>query len=162
MPRARKTKFRGSGGKRPTPTKAQLITLAEALGLENADGVSFGRATKDQITAAIKPAMYEAEQADSQGSQEVGRTDMQLLRKACTANYAIPEEELIETPKVLLSILKNAKAGYRNRLAAARTLAQVRKFTVEQALALNGVDVSDDGLTKRCVRMPFRPPRATE
>jgi len=89
----------------------------------------------------------------------MSRSEMRQITQACRLGYEIPEKELRETPAMLLSIMNDPKMAPRNRVMASKTLLALRKFGLDQVLALNTIGVlnpSDEEV--RSVRTPLRGP----
>lgn len=148
----------GRGQKR-RPTKAQLILLAGSYGITKIDGKVLSRLTNAKIADAVKAAMWAEENATDDRS-EMSKQEMALIRKACLSNYDIPDKELGRTPAVLIRIIESSRATQRTRIAAARTLVELRRFTLEQVKTMLRIDdeslAGDD--TVRAVRTPLSGP----
>ena len=100
------------------------------------------------------PNTHTTEEAHGGQGAHMSRTDMQLLRSAIARGYDIPPDELKSTPDVLLKIVSDGSAARRDRIAAAKTLASLRRLAVEQYTALlRGVEAGDD-VDREAVTMP--------
>lgn len=142
---------------RKQPTRKQLIELAKSFGVTQVDEKPLSRCKTEQLKDAIYDAMWKAEQKPDRPS----RTEMKLLREACLENYKIPAQELEAMPSILLAILADPAAPRRTRVVAGKTLLEVRKFKLAQALAL--LRISEEGVDPdeavRLIQMPFKPER---
>lgn len=76
---------------------------------------------------------------DPLAQQEISRADQVLLRMALRSHYDIPDEELRAVPVVLLKILASMTATKRTKISAARTLLELRRFTVDQVRVLHAI-----------------------
>ena len=143
-------------------TRDVLIGLLSKAGVKLAFNRSLDRATKYQLWHTLRETLFKQELRQH---VPMRRHEMILVRMACHHHYAIPEEELTKTPKVLMEIInaRQDKYGPNIRVAAAKTILAMRQYTLEQLRVLTHMateGISDEDAGPRRIRSPLPMPDA--
>ena len=141
--------------------KEVILGLLAKAGVEKAFGRPLDRATKYQLWHTLRETLFKDE---FKQNIPMRRAEMLLVRMACHQHYAIPDEELEATPRVLLKILQAREDKYPPtvRISAAKTLLAVRHYGLDQLRVLNTMseDVSDADAGPRRIHSPLPLPDA--